>query len=313
VVTLPRVALLRSTPTPGLVLLDGRGSSATQVADGDVVGCAWAPGAPILAYQRGADLCIYNPHGLHETMLSALPSPVRRSFAFNPRGDGLAVLADGALFLLPVLDSFGSGHRVPLPADEAPIDIQWFRGGSAVAVACQREDRRSLIQVDLTSNEVRTFPGDCELLAARRSDDRLIVRRLDRQSGEDEAGVLDDDGSVVPLFRVPEGLFISSYLAGPDLFLVAESSEDAGDPTALFLVMPGGLPGQPWLHEFPLLADWTFTPDGMFLTGLARSNPEEHGELIVASVEGGPVSRIAMASFAGEDEQYGHPVPADAR
>lgn len=308
--TLPTVAIIRSAPIPALVLLDGNGSIASLVAEGNVLGCAWAPGAPILAYQRNGDLCIYQPQRSHETLLSGLAQPVRRNFSFNPRGDGIAVLADGALFALPVLDSFGSGRRVSLPPDANPIAVHWFRGGSALAVSCRREGHGSVVLVDLSTNDIRTLPADCELLAARQSDHRLVVRRIDPRTGEDEAGVLDDDGVIEALFRAPEGSFISCYLAGPDLFLIVESSEDTGDPTSLLLVTAGGLPGQPWLQQFPNLADWTFTPDGMLLAGLSRSDPDDKGDLVVGSVDG-QVSTIRVASFAGEDEEYQHPTPAD--
>jgi hypothetical protein len=305
------IALVRSGNAPALVLLDPRASAASVVAEGLVLGHAWAPGTGLLAYQREGDLFLYHPDGRSETLLSALPHPVRRTFAFNPQGDGIAVLADGALFLLPVLDSFPTGRRVPLPADRAPVDVTWFRAGSAVAVSCQTGERRSLLLFDLAAGGLQEVLFDGDLLGARRSDDRLVVRRLEPASGEEEACVLDDDGTVMPLFRVPAGLFISAYLPGPDLFLLAESSEDAGDPTSLQLVMPGGLPGQPWLEEFPNLVDWTFTPDGSLLTGVNRSDPDDPGELIVARIDRGPVVRMALASFAQEDEAYERPAAAD--
>ena len=303
-----RVALRRDFPSPGLCVLTA-GGDVTLLAEGDVSAYFWAPHSPTLVFQREADLYLQPISGPPEALLTGLVVGGKRMTAIHPEGQWLATLAAGACFVLPIVPDLGSGERIQLPSDFVPWDIQWCRRGHGVTIACMRGEEPVLQVVDLAGRTMSSVPLDCELLAARASDGRLMARRGELASGEEEAGVLTDDGRFEPLFCVPEDAYIAAYLPGPDRFLLVAAGEEA-DPTAFTLVSSNGLPGKPWLRRFPCLADWSFSPDGSVMAAV----DQDTDRIILAKVGSEAITSIPLSAPNpdGDDQpSYAAPAPSD--
>jgi hypothetical protein len=136
-----------------------------------------------------------------------------------------------------------------------------------------------------------------------------MARRGELASGEEEAGVLTEDGRFEPLFGVSEEEYIAAYLPGPDRFLLVAAGEEA-DPTAFTLVTSSGLPGKPWLRRFPCLADWSFSTDGSVMAAV----DQDADRIILARVGSEAITSIPLSAPNpdGDDQpSYAAPAPSD--